>query len=76
MQNGHANGSSPPPVSVDPRQAAAFAMQFIVEVAHTRAQRDAYDIAVAFLTAVANGQLNVTSPRPVTAAELPQATEQ
>lgn len=75
MQNGH--DKQPAPININPQQAAAFAMQFIAEVPHTRAQREAYDIAVALLTAIANGQVQITqAPQPAPLQEgSPKADE-
>lgn len=68
MQNGH--DKQPAPININPQQAAAFAMQFIVDVPHTRAQREQYDIAVALLTAIANGQVQIiAAPQPASVQE-------
>jgi phage gp36-like protein len=68
MQNGH--DKQPQTISVNPQQAAAFAMQFLEAVAHTRAQREAYDMAVGMLQAIASGQV-ILAP-PVTLESPPQ----
>lgn len=63
MQNGHANGTAPTQqVNINPREAALFALQFIEGVAHTRAQRETYDIAVSMLQAIATGQVVLAPP--------------
>lgn len=75
MQNGH--DKQPAPININPAQAAAYAMQFIVEVPHTRAQREAYDIAVALLTAIANGQVQiVAAPQPNPVQEAPPKADE
>jgi len=77
MQNGNVNGSSPAPghvVQVNPQQAAAFGLQFLEQVPHTRAQREAYDIATMFLQAVMAGQVTVApvqQPQPQVQLEAP-----
>jgi hypothetical protein len=65
MQNGH----DKQPTQVSPVQAAAYALQFLEAVPHTRAQREAYDIATSLLQAIATGQViiapsaaNATAP--------------
>jgi hypothetical protein len=68
MQNGHDKGQT---VSVNPQTAAAYAIQFLEQVPHTRAQRDAYDMAVGLLQAIATGQV-VIAP----GAQAPQAAAQ
>ena len=64
MQNGQVNGVAPGQqmVQVNPQQAAAFALQFIADVAHTRQQREAYDHAVMFLQAIVAGQVMLVAP--------------
>src|SRR5262245_8176179 len=77
MQNGNGkNGGAPAApghqVTVNAGQAAAFALQFLDGVAHTRAQREAYDVAVMFLQAIASGQLVLAQGAPPPAvAEAP-----
>lgn len=58
MQNGHASQQ----VNINPMQAAAYALQFLDGVAHTRAQREAFDIAVSMLQAIVNGQVILAPP--------------
>ena len=58
MQNGQVNGGAPAQqTQVNPQQAAAFALQFLVDVPHTRAQREAYDMATMLLQAIVSGQV-------------------
>jgi hypothetical protein len=64
--NGHA-----PPVQINPQQAAAYALQFIADVAHTRAQREQYDIAVSLLQAIIQGQVQLVSGGQQPHAEAP-----
>lgn len=75
MQNGNGhNGASMAPhtVQVNPAQAAAFALQFIDQVPHARAQREAFDVACMFLQAIVSGQLVLaTPPAPAPALETP-----
>jgi len=58
MQNGHDKQQ----VQINPQQAATFALQFLEQVPHTRAQREAYDIAVGMLQAIATGQVILAPP--------------
>ncbi|HZO54896.1 MAG TPA: hypothetical protein VFB63_19470 [Bryobacteraceae bacterium] len=65
MKNGHDNQ----PIQISPQQAATYALQFLDQVPHTRTQREAYDIAVSLLQAIATGQViiapsaaNATAP--------------
>ena len=60
MINGHDKQ-----VSINPQQAASFALQFLDGVPHTRAQREQYDIAVGLLSAIVSGQV-ILSPPPET----------
>jgi hypothetical protein len=71
MQNGHDKQT----VNVNPQQAAAYALQFLESVAHTRAQREPYDIAVGMLQAIATGQV-VLAPPVQLPASAPQAETQ
>jgi hypothetical protein len=58
------NGQNPPQqTNINPAQAAIFALQFLEQVAHTRAQREAFDIAVSLLQALASGQV-IVAPAP------------
>lgn len=72
MINGHDKQ-----VSINPQQAASFALQFLDGVPHTRAQRDQYDIAVGLLTAIVSGQVILSPPNamPELTAEPPAATQ-
>lgn len=58
MNNGHVNGT----MQVNPQQAAVYALQFIEQVAHTRAQREQFDMAVGMLQAIATGQVVLAPP--------------
>jgi hypothetical protein len=70
------NGHAPPVQQINPQQAAAFALQFIADVPHTRAQREQYDIAVSLLQAIIQGQVQLM-PVPQTGAQVPApVTEQ
>ena len=69
MQNGHDQQHQ---VSINPMQAATYALQFLDGVAHTRAQREAYDIAVSMLQAIVNGQVILAPPVPQFPAMPPQ----
>lgn len=64
MQNGNGmNGAAamvPHTVTVNPMQAAAFALQFLARAPTTRAEREAYDMAEMFLQAIASGQVSIT----------------
>lgn len=62
MQNGITNGApaaAPHSVNVNPQQAAVYALQFLPRVPHTHAEREAYDVAVMFLQAIASGQVQL-----------------
>ena len=72
MQNGH--DKSPQQVQVNPIQAASFALQFPDSVPHTRAQREAYDIAVGMLQAIATGQV-VLAPPPAMPAQTAEVSK-
>lgn len=65
MKNGHDSSQQ---VQINPQQAAAYALQFLDQVAHTRAQREQYDIAVGMLQAIATGQV-VLAPPPAMPAQ-------
>lgn len=67
MQNGH--DKTPQQVNINPQQAAVFALQFLEGVSHTRAQREAYDIAVGMLQAIATGQVVIAPPAPPASPE-------
>jgi hypothetical protein len=57
MVNGHDKQ-----VQINPQQAAAYALQFLEMVPHTRAQREQYDIATGMLQAIATGQVVLAPP--------------
>lgn len=57
MLNGHDKQ-----VQINPQMAATYALQFLEQVAHTRAQREQYDIAVSMLQAIATGQVILAPP--------------
>lgn len=64
--NGKANGAAgPQTMQINPQQAAVYALQFLENVQHTRAQREAYDIAVSMLQAIAAGTVQLSQPPPV-----------
>lgn len=74
MKNGHDN--SPQSMQVNPQQAAVYALQFLEQVAHTRAQREPYDVAVGMLQAIASGQVILAPPpSPVMGQTEPKADE-
>jgi len=58
-------------MNVNPRDAAVFALQFLEHVTHTHAQRQAYDMAVGMLQAIASGQV-VLAPPPAPVAQTPE----
>ena len=65
MQNGHDTGSpasAPGTRQVNPREAAAFALQFLGRCSHTRAEREAYDVAEGMLNAIMSGQVVLGPP--------------
>lgn len=68
MNNGM-NGT--PTMQVNPQQAAVCALQFLESVPHTRSQREAYDMAVGMLQAIATGQVILSTP-----SALPQPAPQ
>lgn len=74
MQNGH--DKQPMQVNVNPQQAAVYALQFLDGVAHTRAQREQYDIAVAMLQAIASGQVILAPPVQLPASAPQPETQQ
>lgn len=77
--NGQANGAPmmpPGTIQVNSGQAATFALQFIQDVPHTRMQREAYDVAVMFLQAIARGDVVLVAkdaPAPQVMADTPAA---
>lgn len=71
MKNGHDPQQQ---VQINPQQAAAYALQFLDQVAHTRAQREQYDIAVGMLQAIATGQV-VLAPPPALPAPTPEQVQ-
>lgn len=68
MQNGQDKQ-----IQINPQTAATYALQFLEQVAHTRAQREAYDIATSMLQAIVNGQVILAPPVPQFPAMPPQA---
>jgi len=60
MQNGHDKDAQK--VSINPQVAASYALQFLEQVPHTRAQREQYDIATSLLQAIATGQVILAPP--------------
>jgi hypothetical protein len=73
MQNGHANGSTPT-MQINPQQAAAYGLQFLEHVQHTRAQREAYDVVIAMLQAIVAGNVTLIdnyAPKPAEATPKP-----
>ena len=73
MKNGH--DTQQQSIQVNPAQAAVAALQFLESVPHTRAQRDAYDMAVGMLQAIATGQV-VLAPPPSLPMPTPQPETQ
>lgn len=55
MQNGQDNQ-----ISINPQQAASFALDFMMRVPHTHAERERFDIGVGLLQAIATGQVALT----------------
>lgn len=70
MHNGkeHGGATGTGQVQVEPRQAAQFALMFLQRVSHTRAERDAYDVAEAMLQAIGAGHV-VLAPPPALPAQ-------
>lgn len=89
MQNGQENHAAaaaaapqpmqPQPMQVNPQQAAAFGLEFLERVSHTRAERERFDVAQALMSAIMRGQVVLASPPPAVAAapeaEAPAATQ-
>jgi phage gp36-like protein len=71
MQNGH----ELQPTQINPQTAATYALQFLENVAHTRAQREAYDIAVGLLQAIASGQVSIGPPPRAQVPVQPEVTQ-
>lgn len=73
MNNGSVNGT----MQVNPQQAAVFALQFLEQVPHTRAQREQYDMSVGMLQAIATGQVVLAPPNamPAQTADPPAVTQ-
>jgi len=55
-------------MQVNPMQAAVFALQFLENVPHSRAQREAFDMAMGLLQAIASGQVVIAPPPTVPVA--------
>ena len=68
MQNGH-DKQQAHMQNINPMQAAVYALQFLEAVPHTRAQREAYDIAMGMLQAIASGQVILAPPPQAMPAE-------
>lgn len=67
MQNGHVNGAgAPQPMSINPIQAAQFALMFLQRADFKAGEREAFGVAEGLLTAIASGQV-VLAPPPVQA---------
>jgi len=69
MKNGHDNQQQ---VQINPQIAASYALQFLEQVSHTRAQREAYDIAVGMLQAIATGQVTLAPPPAPVMGQVPE----
>jgi phage gp36-like protein len=54
MQNGHDKS-----ISINPMQAAAYALEFMARAPHTHPERERYDIAYQMLTAIMQGQVQL-----------------
>ena len=65
MQNGHANGSAQP-ISINPVQAAQFALMFLQRADFKAGEREAFACAEGLLNAIHSGQV-VLSPPPAQA---------
>lgn len=75
MQNGIVNGASyggAHPVSINPMQAAQFALMFMQRADMKANERDAFAIAEGLLNAILKGQVVLSSP-PETPREEPPA---
>jgi len=72
MVNGHDKQQQ---VQINPQQAAAYALQFLDQVAHTRAQREQFDIAVGMLQAIATGQVVLAPPPAPVMGQTGEATQ-
>jgi len=76
MHNGKSNGAAgPQSMQVNPAQAAVYALQFLESVPHTHAQREAYDMCVGMLQAIATGQVVLAPPPPPVVAPEVKADE-
>jgi len=65
MQNGNDTGApaaAPGSRNINPREAAAFALQFLGRCSHRRAEREAYDVAEGMLNAIVSGQVVLAPP--------------
>jgi hypothetical protein len=62
MHNGHDAAGAAQTTQVNPQQAAAFALQFLTRCSHTRAERDAYDMAEGMLNAIMAGHVVLAPP--------------
>jgi hypothetical protein len=70
MKNGHDQQQ----VQINPQAAAAYALQFLELVPHTRQQREQYDIATGMLQAIATGQV-ILAPPPSLPAPAPEQVQ-
>lgn len=61
MQNGHAGNA---PISINPVQAAQFALMFLARADFKAPEREAYAIAEGFLTAIVKGNVAVVPAPP------------
>lgn len=76
MQNGHAlNGAAhgaPQPVSINPLQAAQFALMFLHRADMKASERDAFAVAEGLLNAILSGQVVLSPPAETPAPPAPQ----
>jgi hypothetical protein len=66
--NGKANGAQ---TQINPIEAAQFALIFLGRATFTRNERQMFDVAEALLNAIVSGQVQLASPPPQPAAEIP-----
>ena len=70
MQNGHA-GTGAQPISINPVQAAQFALMFLQRAEFKAGERDAYACAEGLLNAIVSGQAVLAPPAPARTADAP-----
>ena len=70
MKNGH--DTQQQQIQINPQMAATYALQFLDQVAHTRAQREQFDIAVSMLQAIATGQVILAPPPAPVMGQVPE----